>query len=49
VWKRGEFYAGVWWGKLWERGHLKDPGVDGSIIFRWVFRKWVVGAWTGSS
>ena len=25
-----------------------DPGVDGTIIFRWIFRKWVGGAWTGS-
>ena len=29
--------------------HLADPGVDGRIILRWLFRKWDVGAWTGSS
>jgi hypothetical protein len=29
----------VWWGNLRERGHLGDPGVDGIIILRWVFRK----------
>ena len=33
---------------LKERGHLGDPGVEGSIILRWIFRKWVVGIWTGS-
>jgi hypothetical protein len=22
---------------------LGDPGVDGRIILRWIFRKWVVG------
>jgi hypothetical protein len=22
----------VWWGKLRERGHLEDPGLDGRII-----------------
>jgi hypothetical protein len=22
-------------------------GVYGRIILRWIFRKWVVGAWTG--
>jgi hypothetical protein len=24
-----------------------DPGVDGRIILRWIFRKWDVGVWTG--
>jgi len=27
---------------------LEDPGVDGRIILRWIFRKWDVWAWTGS-
>ena len=36
-------------GNLRERDHLGDPGVDGRIILRWVFRKWDVGVWTGSS
>jgi hypothetical protein len=36
-------------GKLREREHLGDPGVDGRIILRWIFRKWYVGLWTGSS
>jgi hypothetical protein len=26
--------------------HLGDPGVDGRIILRWIFRKWDVGVWT---
>jgi hypothetical protein len=26
----------------------EDPGVDGRIILRWIFRKWGVGARTGS-
>jgi len=29
-------------------GHLKDTGVDGKIILRWIFRKWDVSAWTVS-
>jgi hypothetical protein len=32
-----------------ERNHLDYPGVDGRIVFRWIFRKWDVGAWTVSS
>ena len=36
---RGEAYTGFWWGNLRERDHLKDPGVDGKIIIRWIFRK----------
>jgi hypothetical protein len=32
-----------------ERNHWGDPGVDGRIILRWIFRKWDVGVWTGLS
>ena len=31
-----------------ERDQLEDPGIDGSIILRWIFRKWDVGVWIGS-
>jgi len=31
------------------RDPLEDPGLDVKIILRWVFRKWDVGAWAGSS
>jgi hypothetical protein len=33
-------------GKPEGKNHLKDPGVDGMIILRRIFRKWE-GAWTG--
>jgi len=46
---RGEVHTVFWWGDLRERDHLGDPGVDGRIILRWIFRKWNVGVWAGSN
>jgi len=44
--RRGVY--GVLLGKHEGMDHFEDPGVDGRIILRWMFRKWDVGAWTGS-
>jgi hypothetical protein len=46
---RREACTEFWWGNLRERDHWEDPGVDGRIILRWIFRKWDVGVWTGLS
>ena len=35
-------------GNMREIDHLEEPGVDGRTILRWIFRKWDVGAWSGS-
>jgi hypothetical protein len=32
-----------------ERDHLEGPVIDGSIILRWIFRKWDVVVWIGFS
>jgi hypothetical protein len=42
-----EACIGFWWGNLRERDHWRVPDVDGRIIFRWIFRKWVMGVRTG--
>jgi hypothetical protein len=41
--------TGLCWGNLRERDHWGDPGVDGTIIFRRIFRKGVLEVWTGLS
>ena len=28
----------VWWGNMRKREQLEEPGVDGRIILRWIFR-----------
>jgi hypothetical protein len=38
-----EVHIGFWWGDLREGDHLGDLGVDGSIILKWIFKKWDVG------
>jgi len=38
-------YKGFCWGNLRESDHLGDPGMDGSIILRWIFKKWHGWVW----
>ena len=49
VWWRVELYTRFWWGNLRERARLEDPGVDGIVILRSIFRKLDVGVWTETS
>jgi len=30
-----------WWGNLKKRGQFEDPGVNGIVILRWIFRSWI--------
>ena len=36
-------------GKPEGKSYWGDPGADGRVMLRWIFWKWDVGIWTGSS
>ena len=47
-WVEGRgMYVGFGGGNLSERDHWGDPGADGKVILRWIFRKWDLRVWTG--
>jgi hypothetical protein len=35
----GEAFSGFWW----ERDQCGDPGMDGRIVLKQIFRKWDMG------
>jgi hypothetical protein len=44
---KGEMCTDFWWGNLSERDRWGDPGVDGTIILEFIFKKSDVGVRTG--
>jgi hypothetical protein len=46
--RQREVYTGFWCENVRERDHLEDPGVNGRIILRWIFKNWSMGVWTKS-
>ena len=42
-----EVHTGSCWGDLRGRDHLQDPGRDGRVILKWIFKKWNGNVWTG--
>jgi hypothetical protein len=47
--ERRGIYGVLVWKPEGKRECLGDPGIDGRMVLRWIFRKCVLGAWTGSS
>jgi len=45
----GDVYRAFRWENLRERSHLENPGIDGMIILRCIFRKWDGGHEQGQS
>jgi hypothetical protein len=43
-----EVYTALWWENLRDRADLEDLGLGESIMLKWIFRQWDVGAWIGS-
>ena len=41
TWGRREIRTEFWWWSLKKRDHLEDLVVDGRIILKYIFKKWV--------
>jgi hypothetical protein len=41
-----ELHTGFWLGDTREKYHLEDLDLHGSIILKWISKKWDVAAWT---
>jgi hypothetical protein len=41
--RRGEVNIEVWWENMTERDHSEYVGIDGRIILKYKFKKWIEG------
>jgi hypothetical protein len=47
VWRTGDVHTGFWWKRLRKRNYLEDLNVCGSIILKWIIKKYGGRTWTG--
>jgi hypothetical protein len=47
IWDTEQVYTGFWSIDLRKGDDLEDLGIDGSIMLKWIFKKWDGEAWTG--
>jgi hypothetical protein len=40
VWGRVEMHTELWWGNMRERDYVKDLGIDGRVLLKWIFKKY---------
>jgi hypothetical protein len=40
LWGKRQVHTAFWWEDLRQGDYLGDPGVDGRIILRWIFKQW---------
>jgi hypothetical protein len=40
-------HTGFWWGRVKERDHMQDLGINGGITLKWIVRKEDERLWTG--
>jgi hypothetical protein len=41
--ERGDVYTEYWWGNRRKGDHFEDSGLQGKIILKLIFEKWVGG------
>jgi len=47
VWETGGVHTGFWCRNLVEKAHLEDLGINGSLLAKWIIKKWDRETWTG--